>query len=272
MGKTKLSVNSEDENWAAGDAYEAFMGRWSQRLAEKFIFWLGSEPNQKWLDVGCGTGALALAISNFANPSLVVACDPSEAFIDHAKNRITDPRVVLMVAGTGSLPDNPGGFEWVVSGLLLNFLPDPQKSVQEMREHTVPGGIVAAYVWDYADRMEYLRIFWDEVVAMDPSARELDEGLRFPICQQEALEDLFKAAGMKDVKSVAIEIPVHFEKFSDYWQPFLGGTGPAPLYVASLNSEKRTELQDRLKNRLMVGIKGGITLAARAWAVRGIAS
>jgi SAM-dependent methyltransferase len=240
------------------------------RQAEKFIFWLDAEPNQKWLDVGCGTGALASAISNFAEPSLVVACDPSEAFINHAKNRITDPRIVLMVAGTGSLPDNPGGFEWVVSGLLLNFLPDPPKSVQEMRLQTVPRGTMAAYVWDYADRMEYLRIFWDEAVAMDPSARELDEGLRFPICRQEELEDLLKAAGMKDVKSAAIEIPIHFETFSDFWQPFLGGTGPAPLYVASLNSGKRAELQKRLKNRLMVGIKGGIRLVARAWAVRGI--
>ncbi|MEJ2108635.1 MAG: class I SAM-dependent methyltransferase [Acidobacteriota bacterium] len=264
-----MSINSEDESWAEGDAYEAFMGRWSRRLAEKFIFWLGTEPDQKWLDVGCGTGALASAISDLAQPSLVVACDPSEAFIHHAKNRITDPRAVLMIAGTGSLPDNPGGFEWVVSGLLLNFLPDPQKSIEEMREHTVSGGTVAAYVWDYAGRMEYLRCFWDEAVAMDHSAREFDEGLRFPMCELNALEQLFKAAGMNDVKSAGIEIPVFFETFSDYWQPFLGGTGPAPIYVASLDSEKRAELQYRLKNRLMVGIKGGITLVARAWAVRG---
>ena len=155
-------------------------------------------------------------------------------------------------------------------GLVLNFLSNPQESVEEMCEHTRQGGAVAAYVWDYAGRMEYLRFFWDEAVAMDPSARELDEGLRFPICRQEELEDLLKAAGMKDVKSAAIEIPIHFETFSDFWQPFLGGTGPAPLYVASLNSGKRAELQKRLKNRLMVGIKGGIRLVARAWAVRGI--
>ena len=174
-----------------------------------------------------------------------------------------------MVGGAGSLPYNPGGFECVVSGLLLNFLPDHQKSVEEMREHTVPGGIVAAYVWDYADRMEYLRIFWDEVVAMDPSARKLDEGLRFPICRQEALQDLFKAAGMKDVMSAGLEIPFRFETFSDFWQPFLGGTGPAPLYVASLDDGKKTELRSRLKTRLAVGERETVALVARAWAVRG---
>jgi SAM-dependent methyltransferase len=266
MMRTDLS----DENWMTGDAYEAFMGRWSRLLAEKFVLWLDPEQDQSWLDVGCGTGALATAISNLTDPSLVVACDPSETIIHHARSRITDPRVVLMVAGTDNLPGNPGGFEWVTSGLVLNFLPDPQKSVEKMGEHACPGGAVAAYVWDYAGRMEYLRFFWDEAVAMDPSAVALDEGIRFPVCRKEALESIFQAAGMHGVKSDAIEIPLHFETFSDYWLPFLGGTGPAPLYVASLTSRVRAELRDRLENRIMRDEKGGITLVARAWAVRGI--
>ena len=138
-----------------------------------------------------------------------------------------------------------------------------------MREHTRPGGTLAAYVWDYAGRMQYLRIFWDEVVAMDPSAWELDEGVLFSICRQRTLERIFQANGLRNVKSSAIEIPVHFETFSDYWQPFLGETGPAPLYVASLDDERRTELRSRLKKRLAVGEKENITLVARAWAVRG---
>jgi SAM-dependent methyltransferase len=264
-----MNIDSSNSNWTTGDAYETFMGRWSCRLAEKFLRWLGSEPGLTWLDVGCGTGALVSAISNFAEPSLVVACDPSETFLKHARTRIKDPRVTLMVAGTGNLPNNPGGFDWVVSGLVLNFLPDLHRSVEEMREHACQGGTVAAYVWDYAGRMEYLRIFWDEVVAMDPSAQELDEGVRFPMCKPEALELIFQAAGMKEVKSTAIEIPVRFETFSDYWQPFLGKTGPAPLYAESLNAERRAELRNRLEKRLAEGEKGDINLVARAWAVRG---
>jgi hypothetical protein len=117
--------------------------------------------------------------------------------------------------------------------------------------------------------MEYLRMFWDEVIAMDPSAREFDEGVRFPMCNQEDLESIFQAARLRDVKSSAIEISIRFGTFSDYWKPFLGKTGPAPLYVTSLNSEQRAELRGRLENRLAIGKKGAITLAARAWAVRG---
>jgi SAM-dependent methyltransferase len=264
-----MNINSANDNWTTSDSYEAFMGRWSRRLAEKFLRWLEFKPGCTWLDVGCGTGALVSAISNFAKPSLVVACDPSESFIKHARSRTKNPKARFIVAGTGNLPVNPGGFDCVVSGLVLNFLPDLNKSVEEMRDRTHLNGTLAVYVWDYAGRMEYLRIFWDEVVAMDPSARELDEGVLFSMCNQRTLERIFQSTGLRDVKSSAIEIPIHFETFSDYWRPFLGETGPAPLYVASLDDERRTELRSRLKKRLAVGEKETITLVARAWAVRG---
>ena len=247
------------------------MGRWSRRLAEQFIRWLDSEPDVTWLDVGCGTGALVSAICSLANPSSVIACDPSEPFVEHTRRRIADPRVSVVVGGAGDLPKNPSGFDRVVSGLVLNFLPDPRQSVVEMRERARPGGCVAAYVWDYAGRMEFLRLFWEEAVALDATARDLDEGVRFPMCRRDALESIFRDAGMRDVRSAAVEIATRFESFADYWQPFLGATGPAPSYVASLNAATRSELRCRLERRLPVGPEGAIDLVARAWAVRGTA-
>jgi SAM-dependent methyltransferase len=176
-----------------------------------------------------------------------------------------------VVTGAEGLPQNPGGFDRVVSGLVLNFLADPRQAVGEMRARTRPGGVVAGYVWDYADRMDFLRLFWEEAVALDPPARELDEGVRFPMCRRDALESIFRDAGTRDVRSGAVEIPTRFEAFSDYWQPFLGGTGPAPSYVASLSELKRSELRGRLQRRLAPEPEGVIDLVARAWAVRGTA-
>jgi SAM-dependent methyltransferase len=266
-----MNASSLDDKWTIRDAYEAFMGRWSRLVAEQFIRWLDSEPGLTWLDVGCGTGALVSAISNLADPFSIIACDPSKSFVDHARRRIQDPRVSMVLAGADSLPENPGGFHRVVSGLVLNFLPEPRQAVGEMRERVRPGGIVAAYVWDYAGRMEHLRIFWDEAVAMDPSARDLDEGVRFSMCRRDALESMFRGAGMRDVRSDAVEIRMRFETFSDYWKPFLRGTGPAPAYVASLSGERRAELRGRLESRLAARSEGAIALAARAWAVQGAA-
>ena len=265
-----MRIESTNDNWAASDAYEAFMGRWSRLLADKFLDWLDFKPGHAWLDVGCGTGALVSAVCRLADPSLVVACDPSESFIKYAKEKITDPRAKFMVAGINDLPGSPGGFDCVVSGLVLNFLPEPGKSVKDMRDCMRRKGTLAAYVWDYAGRMEYLRFFWDEAVGMDPSARELDEGVRFPVCKPGELEQILHAAGLQNIRSSAIEIPIRLETFSEYWQSFLGGTGPAPSYVASLDVAKKTELRNRLQERLALGERETVTLVARAWAVSGM--
>lgn len=99
-----MSASSLDDKWAAGEAYEAFMGRWSRRLAERSVEWLGVEHDLTWLDVGCGTGALAAAICSVTNPASVVACDPSGSFVEHATVRMSDPRFRSWSPGPVSFP------------------------------------------------------------------------------------------------------------------------------------------------------------------------
>src|SRR5262249_24529499 len=122
----------------------------------------------------------------------------------------------------------------------------------------------------YAGNMQLMRHFWDAASALDPTAVELDEGRRFPICKPEPLRDLFQAAGLQAVAVRAIDIATNFAHFYDYWSAFLGGQGPAPSYAMSLSTERRTALQERLRTSLPVAPDGSIPLVARAWAVRGI--
>jgi ubiquinone/menaquinone biosynthesis C-methylase UbiE len=258
------------DRWAAGPTYEDFMGRWSRLLAPRFVAWLSVRPAANWLDVGCGTGALADAICAGAEPASVVACDPSEPFIEYARRRQDAPRVSFVVAGVGQLPTRPGGFDSVTSLLALNFFPDPEAAIHEMRRITAVNGLVSACVWDYADRMEFLSRFWDSVRAVDPSAVELDEGRRFPICRPDALESLFREAGFAEVLSDSIEIPTRFATFAEFWKPFLGGTGPGPSYVATLDPPHRDALATRLERSLPRERNGAISLVARAWVVRGV--
>jgi hypothetical protein len=140
-----------------------------------------------------------------------------------------------------------------------------------MRRATAVNGLVSACVWDYADRMEFLRCFWDSAAAVDPSAAELHEARRFPICRPDALESLFRAAGLADVVSDSIQISTRFSTFEEFWKPFLGGTGPAPSYLASLDARQREALAARLERSLPRESDGAISLVARAWAVRGAA-
>jgi trans-aconitate methyltransferase len=258
------------DNWAAGDAYETFMGRWSRRVADDFLQWLNPMPCANWLEVGCGTGALTEAVCQRADPASLVACDPSPEFVSFARSSIADGRVTFLIAGADDLPRRHGGFDVIVSGLVLNFLPQPSDAVRSMREGIRPGGMLAAYVWEYAEGMQFLRTFWDEAAAMDPSAAQLDEGPRFPLCRPEALIQLFEQAGLDSVEARSLDITTVFPSFEAYWSPFLGGTGPAPSYVDSLDRDARTRLRLRLRRRLAPSADGSIRLTARALGVRGL--
>jgi len=252
--------------WAIGEAYEPYIGRWSRLVAIEFLDWLAVPSGRRWLDVGCGTGVLSASILHRCDPLSVLGIDQSEGYVASARAHVQDPRIGFEVADATGLP--PISFDVVVSGLVLNFLPDPRAAVHAMRL-SAPSGLVAAYVWDYAGRMELIRSFWDAAVTLDPGAADLDEGHRFPICQPSRLEELWLESGLTDVSSRAIDVPTVFRDFDDYWTPFLGGQGPAPRYALSLDDERRDALRERIRARLPVGPDATITLVARAWAVRG---
>jgi SAM-dependent methyltransferase len=166
------------------------------------------------------------------------------------------------------LPD--ATFDRVVSGLVLNFVPDQPRAVAEMARVVRPGGEVALYVWDYAGGMQLMRRFWDAAAALDPRAAELDEGRRFPTCRPEPLRQLFETDGrLHGVATRSIEVPTIFRDFDDYWTPFLGGQGPAPGYCVALPEGARSALRDRLRASLPRQPDGSIHLVARAWAIRG---
>ncbi|PYN74135.1 MAG: SAM-dependent methyltransferase [Candidatus Rokuibacteriota bacterium] len=257
------------DTWAAGNLYEPYVGRWSRLVAREFFAWVQAPPNLDWLDVGCGTGALTETILRQAEPRSVKGIDPSVGFIEHARAHITDPRATFEVADAQSLPVESARFGAAVSGLVLNFVPKPLLAGLEMARAVRPGGVVAAYVWDYAGKMELMRHFWDAAVALDPAAVEADEGSRFPLCKPDALTELFTEAGLREVEARSIDARTKFRDFDDYWTPFLGGQAPAPAYAMSLSEERRAALRGRIRAALPVARDGSIDLIARAWAVRG---
>lgn len=265
-------MNNRDESretWASGDSYEPYVGRWSRLVAREFVRWLDLAENCQWLDVGCGTGALSQTILDMANPQRLKGIDRSESYAEFARNRVDDPRAEFEVGHAQTLPFESESFDTAVSGLVLNFVPEPSQMIAEMARVVHRGGAVALYVWDYAGKMQMMRHFWNAVIALDAAARDLDEGRRFPICNPDPLKKLFLNAGLVQVETYPIDISTDFKDFNDYWSPFLGGQGPAPGYAMSLNEEQRARLRQRIYNSLPFALDGSIPLTARAWAIRG---
>lgn len=257
------------DTWDEGGAYERFMGRWSIPVADVFLAWLKPEPARNWLDVGCGTGALSGRCGSIGKAQKVLGLDFSSDFIAQARTNYPDPIFDFQIGSAHDLPVESNSFDYVVSGLALNFFPDHPQAVREMVRALRPGGTAAVYVWDYAGRMEMLRHFWDAAVALDPHAAALDEGKRFPICRPEPLRNLFIAANLEEVGVAPIAILARFENFDDFWQPFLRKIGPAPGYVAGLSAAEQNNLAARLRAALPEKSDGTISMTLGAWGVKG---
>jgi SAM-dependent methyltransferase len=257
------------DRWSGGAAYEAYVGRWSRPVAAEFVDWLGISDGGRWVDVGCGTGALSTAILAASDPAAIVGVDPSEDFLTLARTNVQDPRVRFEPGNAASIPVEDGWADAVVAGLVLNFVPDVGTALAEIQRVGRPGAVVGAYVWDYGGGMQLIRRLFDAAIALDPSVEHLDEGKRFPICAPGGLRSAFETAGFDDVIDGSLEIPTVFGDFDDFWTPFLGGVGPAPAYVVSLDEDARVRLREHLRSTLPTEPDGSIHLTARAWVARG---
>jgi len=264
-----MAESSRHDAWQAGDRYEAYMGRWSRQVAPRFLDWLGARPDLDWLDVGCGTGALSAAIVARCNPNSLISIDPSEGFVATARAQLPDRRAEFQVGDAQALPLDAASRDVVVSGLVLNFVPDKRQALLEMKRVARPGGLVAFYVWDYPGvSVEFMRAFWTAAAAFDPAARDLTEDRRFPFCTPDGLAGLMTDAGLKPIDCTPIEIATVFRDFEDFWHPFTLGVGPAPGYCASLQPEARQRLKEHLERTLPRQADGSIPLKARAWAIK----
>lgn len=251
------------------EAYHELMGRWSQRLAPQLIQFAEVQDSNRVLDVGTGTGSVAMAVAAYMQDGEIVGADPASAYVDYAKGRSSDPRLRFQVADAQDLHFPPNSFDRCLSCLVLNFIPDAPKAVTEMCRVAKPGGVLAACVWDYGDGMEMLRFFWDAAVALDPAAEPHHER-HMPYCRRGELHDLWNAARLDDVVETSLTITFDFASFEDFWQPFLTGQGPSGSYATGLPADKQVRLRDRLREQfLSSGTDGAFTLEGRAWAVKG---
>lgn len=261
---------SRHDAWAAGDAYDQYMGRWSRKIAPLFLDWLKAPRGVRWLDVGCGTGALSAAILDRCEPDSVRGVDPSDGFVAQARANVPDPRAQFSVGDAQALDVPDASADIAVAALMLNFVSDRQTALREFRRATRRGGVVAFYVWDYpGGGVEFMHAFWMAASALDPAAKELAEDVRFPFCTEEGMRALAIESGLNDVEAAPLEAASVFANFDDFWRPFTLGVGPAPGYCAALKPEAREWLRQRLDETLPRTADGAIALKLRAWAIKG---
>ncbi len=244
-----------------GDAYDRFMGRWSEPLADQFVALVSARPGQRALDVGCGPGALTAVLSDRLGPDNVAAVDPSVSFVEAARARL--PGVDVQLAGAESLPFADDTFDLVLAQLVVHFMKNPVAAITELARVTRPGGVVAACVWDHAGHKGPLTQFWAAVQSLDPDAPDESE---LPGAHEGHLVELFTAAGLADVTGTTLTVRIGFRDFADWWEPFTFKVGPAGAYVDHLDAAGRERLRERCAELLP---SGPFELDAAAWTATG---
>jgi trans-aconitate methyltransferase len=253
------------ESWNDATAYDSYVGRWSRLISADFLQWLQPQMNLNWLEVGCGTGSLTSEIVSRALPQRLLAIDKSDAYLASARSHIISPQVVLSNIDLGELPIEK--FDYITSGLVLNFLSAVEAKIECMLRYLKPGGSISAFVWDYAGHYQPMRIFWDAAKELNESAGKFDAGLKYPLCTQSNLTALFEGANLSNIRFTKIERIATFRDFDDYWLPIASAQGSVTDFLNTLGENKKEDLRALLKKRLPIALNGEIKLILSALAI-----
>jgi ubiquinone/menaquinone biosynthesis C-methylase UbiE len=243
------------------DAYDRFMGRYSNPLAPQFADLAGVAAGQRVLDVGCGPGALTAELVGRLGPAAVSAVDPSASFVTAAQER--HPGVKVQRAAAEDLPFGDETFDAALAQLVVHFMADPVAGLREMARVTRTHGVVAACVWDHAEGRGPLSLFWNAARTLDPDIE--DESQRAG-AREGHLAQLLQEAGLHQIEEATLSVSFEHRSFEDWWEPFTLGVGPAGGYVTGLDPERQAQLRERCREMLPVA---PFVLTASAWAARG---
>jgi SAM-dependent methyltransferase len=249
-------------------AYEQRMGSWSKLLAPLFVEFAGVQGEV--VDVGCGTGSLTFIAAENKNVTRIVGLDASTGFIEYARSRVGDGRLSFQIGDVQSLPFPDGSFDRCLSSLIVSFIPDAPKAAREMRRVTRSGGVVATSMWDNGGGMEGFHVIWNAAIALDSGAEHFREK-HLPYGSADELSSLWSSAGLQNIETRELVIPLKFASFDDLWSPSVSGQGPMGAYLAGLPESNRETLKERLRRNLFgTRADGPFSLTAKAWAVRGV--
>lgn len=258
-------------SYANPTAYEAFMGRWSARLAPSFLRFAGVGDGWQVLDVGCGTGNLTRALVASGDRIRATGIDPTADYVAFAREALPHPRARFLTGTAEQLPFADGSFDAALALLVLQDFGDARRAVLEMTRVVRPGGVVAACTWDFRDGLPMFQLLWQaaETVAAEAVSRHRDANPSRQRSGPADLQVLWRDCRLPGIETQALELSMPFASFDDYWRPFLGGATRTCRFAAAADAETGGALKSALAGSITAKPDGSFDLPARAWAVKG---
>jgi ubiquinone/menaquinone biosynthesis C-methylase UbiE len=248
-----------------GKVYERMMGRWSKLVGRVFLEWLNAPKNLKWIEVGCGNGAFTEELIAHRVPLEVTAVDPSEGQLSFARTRPAAKLAQFREADAQALPFPNRSFDAAAMALVITFIPDPAKAVREMARVVRPGGLVATYMWDTLAGGVPLAPLGTAFKAMGKNYTRVSSDAS----NREVMQSLWQGAGLQEIETRQIRIPVTYSSFEDFCESNLVPIGPAGQVLKAMSPSEIAQLKDRLREILPIAADGRIAYEAFANAIKG---
>ena len=259
-------MNETPNLFADGKSYERLMDRWSRLAGEKFLNWLNASKNLKWLDVGCGNGAFTQLLIERCAPASIIGIDPSQGQIDYARTRPRTKDAEFRVADAQALPFPDNSFDAASMALVIVFVPDPLKAAREMARVVRPGGITAAYMWEFPDGSPIAPLG----AAMKALGFKPPERPNVEASARDAMRAIWQQAGLTAIETEVIRIRVSYSNFDEFWDSNTVSVGPSGKALAALTQAAREQLKAHLRQQLPTATDGSVSYEAFANAVKGI--
>lgn len=260
-----MADNGPQIRFEDGAAYERSMGGWSRLAGTTFLEWLAPKPGLRWIDIGCGNGAFTQVLVDRAAAAEVQGIDRSEAQLAFACSRPAARVAHFRPGDAMAVPFEDARFDAAVMALVIHFVPDPGKAVAEMARVVVPGGMVAAYVWDFTAGGEPTDLIGAELRDMGVA---LARHPSLDASRMASLRQLWMGARLAAIETREITVQRSFADFEDCWTSLSLTPNVAPT-IAAMSQREIDRLKERVRARLQADAGGRIACTARANAVKG---
>ena len=220
-------------------------------IADRLLEAMPPRSGERWLDVGCGRGAVLLPAARAVGATgRVTGIDISPGMVEQAGRLAAEAGLdnVEVAVGDARDPEVDGPFDVVASSLVLFFLPDPAAALGSWRSLLAPGGRLGVATFGPVDpRWEHV----DDVFAphLPPQMRDArTTGKAGPFGSDAGMEVLVADAGFADVRTVTHELPVRFAD-AEQWHAFTWSIGQRAMWLA-VPEEQRGEVRAEAERRI----------------------
>ena len=249
----QVTVSQWDAAAEGWSRHGPLIRNWLRGATKAMLEMAHVQPGMRVLDVAAGAGDQTRDLVERVGASgSVVAVDISSAILRFVSDPSALAPVHTQVANAEALPFDEASFDAVVCRLGLMFLQDPGQGVREMARVLRPNGWACAMVFSRPDRNPCITTLIGTASrhAGQPPRDPFQPGGLLSLGRPGHMDELFRAAGFRDVATTALEAPFHLSSVDEYMSFIQDAAGPVRDMLSRLPASDAHTAWEEIRDKL----------------------